>query len=587
MQKPQARHTTAPFPQFAAPPGEGAPQADHPAAGGTVVECGWGRLIFAQTFSAHEDLATALRAERRGDRDIAFYVAEPQILLAVAPQALFLDPSHCLRLDLARGTPVPEAALPFRIRPVQGSADIRAVNAIYGAHGMVQLPDDFHRIGQGDTVTLLVAEDRTTAEILGAVMGVDHVAAFDDPEGGSSLWSLAVAPQAPHGRMGEYLVRAVADRFRGLGRRFLDLTVMQGNAEAMALYEKLGFRRVPVFSVKCKNSINERLYAGTVPGEGLNPYGRLIVDEASRRGIHTEIIDAEAGFFKLSYGGRSVRCRESLSEFTSAVAMSICDDKRVTHRIVAAAGVVVPEQISADPPEAAADFLRRVGKVVVKPARGEQGRGVAVGITTEAQLVTACEQARQICAEVIVEHCVEGEDLRIVVIDYQVVAAALRRPPRVVGDGHSSIGDLIARQSRRRAAATGGESTIPVDAETRACLAEAGVTLDDVLPRGVELVVRRAANLHTGGTIHDVTDRLHPALAQAAIAAARAIDIPVTGIDLIVRAPEAPDYVFIEANERPGLANHEPQPTAERFIDLLFPLSVRPASDSDSAPSVV
>jgi len=86
--------------------------------------------------------------------------------------------------------------------------------------------------------------------------------------------------------------------------------------------------------------------------------------------------------------------------------------------------------------------------------------------------------------------------------------------------------------------------------------------------------VRRTANLHTGGTIHDVTSEVHPRLVAAAVAAARAIDIPVVGIDLMVRSPREPDYAFIEANERPGLANHEPQPTAERFVDLLFPLSV-------------
>jgi D-alanine-D-alanine ligase-like ATP-grasp enzyme len=86
--------------------------------------------------------------------------------------------------------------------------------------------------------------------------------------------------------------------------------------------------------------------------------------------------------------------------------------------------------------------------------------------------------------------------------------------------------------------------------------------------------VRKTANLHTGGTIEDVTGETHPELIRAAIRAARAIDIPVTGIDLMVKSPRRPDYVFIEANERPGLANHEPQPTAERFLDLLFPLSV-------------
>ena len=83
--------------------------------------------------------------------------------------------------------------------------------------------------------------------------------------------------------------------------------------------------------------------------------------------------------------------------------------------------------------------------------------------------------------------------------------------------------------------------------------------------------VRRTANLHTGGTIDDVTDRLHPAIAEAAVRASRAIGIPVTGLDFLVPDVEGAEHVFIEANERPGLANHEPQPVAARFVDLLFP----------------
>ena len=83
--------------------------------------------------------------------------------------------------------------------------------------------------------------------------------------------------------------------------------------------------------------------------------------------------------------------------------------------------------------------------------------------------------------------------------------------------------------------------------------------------------MRRTANLHTGGTIHDVTAELHPDIVAACDPRGRAIDIPVTGLDLLVPDPAGPEHVFIEANERPGLANHEPQPTAESFVDLLFP----------------
>ena len=113
-----------------------------------------------------------------------------------------------------------------------------------------------------------------------------------------------------------------------------------------------------------------------------------------------------------------------------------------------------------------------------------------------------------------------------------------------------------------------------LDGETERCVHVAGYDLAAVLPKGKSIAVRKTANLHTGGTIHDVTGEIHPRLAEAAVKAARTIDIPVVGVDFIVRSPRAPEYAFIEANERPGLANHEPQPTAERFVDLLFPLSI-------------
>jgi GNAT-family acetyltransferase (TIGR03103 family) len=204
---------------------------------------------------------------------------------------------------------------------------------------------------------------------------------------------------------------------------------------------------------------------------------------------------------------------------------------------------------------------------------GEQGQGITVGVRGEEELEAAIGRARRFCDRVLLESCHPGEDLRIVVIGYKVVAASIRKPAQVVGDGVTPVRTLIEKQSRRRMAATSGESRIPIDEETERCLMEEGRTLNDVLRTGETVVVRKTANLHTGGTIHDVTEDLHPALRAAAEEAARCLEIPVVGLDFLVESPAASDYVIIEANERPGLANHEPQPTAERFIDLLFPLS--------------
>ncbi|MBU4040581.1 MAG: N-acetylglutaminylglutamine synthetase [Alphaproteobacteria bacterium] len=559
-------------------PGEGATE-------NAVLDCGWGRLLFAQTFPNAGPLIEALRAEGPDRRDIALYVRNPHVLLASAPQEVFLDPSHTFRLDLATYRPGRRQPRGFTVRRLVSEPDAEAVNRIYAARGMVPSPTDFIWSHRDDrNLTYLVAEDLVSGAVVGTVTGVNHVRAFSDPENGSSLWCLAVDPQATQPGIGEALVRRLAEHFKTQGLAYMDLSVMHDNDQAIALYEKLGFRRVSFFGVKRKNPINEALFTGPADDHALNPYARIIVDEARRRGIATDVIDAEGGLFRLTWGGRSIRCRESLSELTSAVALSICDDKRMTRRIVEQAGVRVPEQIDADDPAAIADALTRHAALVVKPARGEQGKGVAVGLTTGDEVAAAIAAARRLCPEVLVEEQVQGEDLRLVMIDFKLVAAALRRPPRVVGDSQSTLRALIEHQSRRRAAATGGESTIPIDAETERCLAAAGYGLDDVAPEGEEIMVRKAANLHLGGTIHDVTAEVHPALVKAAVAAARAIDISVTGIDLMVRSPREPDYAFIEANERPGLANHEPQPTAERFVDLLFPLSA-PASVRAASPS--
>lgn len=553
----------------------GQPHEDGPSPS-ACVDCGWGRLIFAQTFDDAGELAAALREEAPEHRDIAVYVGDPHVLLAEAPQEIFLDPSHTFRLELSTYRSGRKQPRGFFVRRLTSEADARAVNRIYASRGMVPVrPDFFWSNRDNRAITYLVAEDEQTGEVIGTVTGIDHIRAFSDPEQGSSLWCLAVDPQARHAGIGETLVRRLGEHFKARGNAFMDLSVLHDNEQAIALYDKLGFRRIPAFSVKRKNSINERLYASPLEAyDALNPYARLLVDEARRRGVHVEITDAEGGFFRLSHGGRSVHCRESLTELTSGVAMSICDDKAVTRRVVERAGILVPEQMTAgEDEEALVAFLEKHGRVVVKPARGEQGRAVAVGLVTLDEVKAAIQAAREVCDRVLIEACFEGEDLRLVVIDFKLVAAAVRRPPHVVGDGRSTVRELIERLSRRRAAATGGESTIPVDAETERCLSMSDVTFDDVLEEGREIAVRKAANLHTGGSIHDVTEIVHPRLVEAAINAARAINIPVVGIDLMVKSPTEPDYVFIEANERPGLANHERQPTAERFIDLLFPLS--------------
>jgi GNAT-family acetyltransferase (TIGR03103 family) len=319
--------------------------------------------------------------------------------------------------------------------------------------------------------------------------------------------------------------------------------------------------------------------------EELDRYSRIIVDEALRRGIVVELVDPGKGEMVLTFEDVSITTLESLSERTSAVAFRRCHDKLHTRRVLQAAGLSLPAGRAATFDEGDAAFLEQWKDLVVKPTRGEGGEGVTVRVVDREGLSAALEAARAVYPEVLLEQRCEGEDLRIIVIDDEVVAAAVRRPPSVRGDGRRTVGELIEDFSESRAEATDGAATVPLDETTLEAVRSQGYELDSVLRRGTELVVRRTANLHTGGTIHDVTADLHPELAGVARRAARAIGIPVLGLDLAVPSVERPEYVVIEANEQPGLANHEPQPTAERFIDLLFPVTAsKPGSRSRPDP---
>ena len=538
-----------------------------------IVDCGWGRLIFAHTFDDNDRLADAISQESPKQRNIALYIKDPHVILALKPQDLFLDPSHTYRLWLHAYRAARVRPHGFLIRRAQAGDDTEAINRLLSSRGMVPPESEFvARQISSRVLTWLVAEDVVTGTIVGTVMGVDHARAFRDVENGSSLWALAVDAKASQPGVGEALTATLADHYLARGRDYMDLSVMHNNQAVIRLYEKLGFQRVPVFCIKRKNAINESLYTGPEQDEArLNPYARIIVDEARRRGIAVELIDSETGYFRLTVGARSIVCRESLSEMTSAIALSRCDDKRVTQTLLAGAGLRTPANQLAGTRDGNAAFLNEHERIVVKPTRGEQGAGISIGITTEADLQAAVDLAACHGGEVMLEEFVSGKDLRVIAIDGEVVAAAVRVPARITGNGCDTVATLIDKQSRRRAAATDGESRIPVDAETKRCLAAQSVGLNDIPDRGRTVRVRETANLHTGGTLHDVTDELHPAIARAAVTAAEALEIPVVGMDFIVDDPGRPMYTLIEANERPGLANHEPAPTAARFIDFLFP----------------
>ncbi len=227
------------------------------------LDCGWGKLIFGQTFDDHDALVNQLIDERKSGRDIAIYIRDHHVLISKAPELLFVDPSDTYRFWLHLYRPPKRRSRAFTVRLLQDRRDAEAINRIYRKCGMFEAPEDTILENQRTRIfCYYLAERVSDGEVIGTISGIDHKLAFNDPTNGSSFWCLSVDPDAQAKGVGRTLVREVAEHFIARGRDYLDLSVMHDNRRAKILYHKMGFRQVPVYAVKRKNEVNRELYLG-------------------------------------------------------------------------------------------------------------------------------------------------------------------------------------------------------------------------------------------------------------------------------------------------------------------------------------
>jgi cyanophycin synthetase len=316
----------------------------------------------------------------------------------------------------------------------------------------------------------------------------------------------------------------------------------------------------------------------------LGPSTGAIVQAGIARGIPFRRL-TDGSLVQFGWGVHQRRIQAAEVDATSAIAESIAQDKELTKRLLESIGVPVPGGRSVDELDDAWAVLQSLGApAVVKPRDGSQGRGVTVNVTTREELERAWAAACEISDDVIVERYIEGDDYRLLVVDGRLVAAARRDPPQVIGDGVSTIGQLVEavnRDPRRGDGHATSLTRIRLDAIALARLAAQDLDADSVPAAGRKVVLRNNANLSTGGSATDVTDDVHPDVAARVVEAARMIGLHICGVDVvcksIARPLEEQGGGIVEVNAAPGLRMHlapsygRPRPLGEAIIGTLYP----------------
>lgn len=315
----------------------------------------------------------------------------------------------------------------------------------------------------------------------------------------------------------------------------------------------------------------------------LGPSTRSIVDAAKARGIPWRRMTT-GSMVQFGYGARIRRICAAETDRTGAIAEMIAQDKELTKTVLREIGVPVPDGRSVNDADDAWEAAQEIGlPVVVKPQNGNQGRGVATNLRSEAEVRAAYDAAYAREDEVIVEKYAPGCDWRLLVIGDKLIAAARREPAHVYGDGQRTIRELVVevnKDPRRSDGHATSLSFVKLDDVALEVLKSQGYAPESVPAAGVKVLIRRNANLSTGGTAEDVTDTVHPDVAARAIEAAKVVGLDIAGIDVvaedITRPLEEQHGVIVEVNAAPGLRMHlepsqgKPRAVGEAIVQMMF-----------------
>ncbi len=318
----------------------------------------------------------------------------------------------------------------------------------------------------------------------------------------------------------------------------------------------------------------------------LGPSTGSIVEEAEARGIPWIRLN-KYSLCQLGYGANQKRIQATVTSETSSIGVELACDKEDTKYLLEQAEVEVPRGDIIRRERSLEDACDYVGfPLVIKPIDGNHGRGITVDIQNYEDALQAFHHAKESSRSgaIIVEKFIKGDDYRLLVINNKLVAGAIRTPAHVIGDGKSTVQELIDEVNKDPRRGYGHENVltqISVNELTKTIIKDAGYTLESVIAEGERLILKDTANLSTGGTAEDITDIIHPANVSMAERISKIIDLDICGIDIMTTDITKPlsetGGAVLEVNAGPGFRMHLapttglPRNVAAPVIDKLFP----------------
>lgn len=354
-------------------------------------------------------------------------------------------------------------------------------------------------------------------------------------------------------------------------------TVIETAALAVDLINSL-IKNIPInFSDRIKE------IKVTLKKELIGPTTKAICDAAKKYNLPvTEL--GKSGIYQIGYGSQGRIVEASISDRTNCVGVDISCDKLLTKQLLNIQNIPVADGCKVCNIIGLLREAEIIGyPVVLKPQYGSKGKGVILNLKTEKELIEAYRSLLKVTDDIIIEKYACGNDYRVCVIDYKVVAVSLRIAPFVIGDGKSNLKSLIDMLNKDPLRGEDHEkplTAIKFDKELFNCLYRQKMSLDYIPKKGQKVRLRENANLSTGGMAVDCTDKICDENVDYCIRAAKALGLDICGVDICAEDIGIPineqDGIVMEVNAAPGIRMHhfpskgQKRDVGKAIVDMLY-----------------
>ena len=305
---------------------------------------------------------------------------------------------------------------------------------------------------------------------------------------------------------------------------------------------------------------------------------QIWTDAAAQIGAELESLDSDV--FEIRKGEKSTRVIRERVMLNDAISIEIAETKPLARRLLAAAGLAVPEWCEFEPgrSEPAYRFLEEHGPpFVVKPTTASGGRGVTTNIRTRVQLDDAAKLAARFGPRLTIERQAAGDVYRLLVLADRVIDVVRRLRPRLSGDGRATIAQLIAAENRRRLEDASSFVGLPIDFDCLFTLEAQGLKLSAVPAVGETFTPRTVTNYNAEFENERVNDPIGEELRVEAVLAAQCLNLRLAALDIVTtqldRGLGESGGILLEVNPVPGLHHHyrvaDPSQTPNVAVEIL------------------